>query len=266
MRGPSSAGTGRNGDAIMGLLSTTDEWNDTVATWAGIQDAPARRNRRRVAGIRALNNSVLEKHFASSHWIMPGVWFIPVIVYCVYASVAVRGLTAPVIAMCIVAGVLGWSFVEYWLHRFVFHLPPTDIRPIRTVLFALHGYHHEFPSDRRRLVAPPVMSWPIASVLAVIYWSVFGAYWQALFAGTLVGYLAYDWMHYYTHHAVPRSRFGKFMRRFHMEHHFKNAETKYGLSSPLWDFVFLTYRRPTAPTPAEVECLGGDADPSDAAP
>jgi sterol desaturase/sphingolipid hydroxylase (fatty acid hydroxylase superfamily) len=49
------------------------------------------------------------------------------------------------------------------------------------------------------------------------------------------------------------------MRRFHMEHHYKNATTQFGLSSPLWDLVLGTYRRPTPPTPVEQECLGPSA-------
>lgn len=246
----------------MGVLSTTKEWQEAVAGWQGIQDAPAVQNRAARKGFKVLENNFLEKYFATSHWIMPGVWFIPIIVYCLYASVAFRELTWPVIAACVASGIFGWTLVEYGLHRFVFHLPPTNIHIIRSTLFVLHGYHHEFPSDPGRLVAPPVLSWPIAALLALIYRAAFGPYWQALFAGTLVGYLAYDWMHYYTHHAVPRSRFGKFMRRFHMEHHFKSADIQFGLSSPLWDFVFFTFRKPTPPTRMERECLGSEAEES----
>jgi hypothetical protein len=109
-------------------------------------------------------------------------------------------------------------------------------------------------------VAPPVLSWPIAALLALVYWVAFGAYWQVLLAGTFAGYLGYDWMHYYTHHAVPKSRFGRFMRRFHMEHHFKTATRQFGLSSPLWDFAFFSFRRPAAtPTDLGWERLGEDA-------
>ncbi len=46
----------------------------------------------------------------------------------------------------------------------------------------------------------------------------------------------------------------------HVEHYFKNASTQYGLSSPLWDFVLRTYRRPTPTTPVETECLAVGAE------
>ena len=48
-------------------------------------------------------------------------------------------------------------------------------------------------------------------------------------------------MHYYTHHANPRNPLGRFMRRFHFEHHFGTAYSQYGLSSPLWDFFLGTF-------------------------
>jgi sterol desaturase/sphingolipid hydroxylase (fatty acid hydroxylase superfamily) len=31
-----------------------------------------------------------------------------------------------------------------------------------------------------------------------------------------------------------------------MEHHYKNARTQFGLSSPLWDVVFQTFRHPAS--------------------
>ncbi len=240
----------------MGLLSTTKEWDDALAAWRGIQNAPAEENRRRLKGFKVLQNDFLEKYFVTSHWVMPAVWFVPIIAYCIYSAAANHGLSWPTIAGCFVIGVLTWTLLEYVLHRFVFHFPP--VGPLRTLLFVMHGYHHEFPNDPNRLVAPPVLSWPIGALVALAYWALFGPYWQALLAGTFAGYIAYDWTHYYTHHAVPKSRFGKFMRRFHLEHHFKNATTQFGLSSPLWDFAFLSFRKPTMPTAMERECLGGE--------
>ena len=67
-----------------------------------------------------------------------------------------------------------------------------------------------------------------------------------------------DWVHYYTHHAVPKSRFGKFMRRFHLEHHFGIAHSQFGLSSSLWDLVFQIFWT----TGAFKRRKPGSADPS----
>ncbi|MEE9208086.1 MAG: sterol desaturase family protein, partial [Gemmatimonadota bacterium] len=210
----------------MGLFETTEAWEDAITSWEGIRDAPAHANRKHAKGIRVLRSDFMERYVTTSHWLTPGLVFVPIIAFLVYAARAWQGLEWPIIAGLVGLGVIAWTFVEYCLHRFIFHFGPTNIRPVRVLLFLMHGYHHEFPSDTSRLVAPPIMGWPIAAVLTLVFWSVFGIYWQALLAGTFVGYLAYDWMHYYTHHGRPKGRFGKFMRRFHMEHHFKNASTQ----------------------------------------
>ena len=222
------------------LLETTQEWKDAVAAWPGIQDKPPPEYRKYSKGFPVLENAFLEKWIGTSHWVMPGVWFIPVSTLCVYLSSS-SGLHPAWTAGLFVAGVLAWTLVEYLLHRWLFHLPPMTTPVLRELQYVLHGYHHEFPDDPGRLVAPPVLSWPLAVVLAVLYWTALGTYAPALYAGTVAGYVAYDWMHYYTHHAVPKSRMGKFMRRFHLEHHFKTADSQFGLSSPLWDYVLGTF-------------------------
>ena len=109
--------------------------------------------------------------------------------------------------------------------------------------FMVHGYHHEFPNDKLRLVAPPLMSWPIAAVVLVLYHYLFGALMWAVFAGTAAGYVAYDWIHYYTHHFKPGNPVGKWLKSYHLLHHFDELDGhgRYGVSSPLWDFVFGTY-------------------------
>ncbi len=60
--------------------------------------------------------------------------------------------------------------------------------------------------------------------------------------GLLIGYILYDMTHYYTHHAKPRTRWGKFLRAYHLAHHHKHWEAMFGVSNPFWDIVFRTGR------------------------
>jgi len=62
----------------------------------------------------------------------------------------------------------------------------------------------------------------------------------AAMGGLLVGYIAYDMTHYYTHHGKPRSRWGRFLKRYHLAHHHQQWERMFGVSQPLWDYVFGT--------------------------
>jgi sterol desaturase/sphingolipid hydroxylase (fatty acid hydroxylase superfamily) len=223
------------------MLKTTDEWKVAVDAWQGIPDRPPKEYRSRNKGFQVLENDFLEKWFGTSHWVTPGVWFIPVIAVCLWYSSARQGLDTLLIGGLFFAGLLGWTLVEYLLHRWLFHLPPSSIRIVKEVQYVLHGYHHDFPDDPGRLVAPPALSWPLALGVGLIYAALFGSWWTAVFAGTVAGYLGYDWMHYYTHHARPKNPVGRFMRRFHFEHHFGTAYSQFGLSSPLWDYLLGTF-------------------------
>ena len=110
--------------------------------------------------------------------------------------------------------------------------------------FIIHGVHHDHPNDKMRLVMPPGASIPLALLFFGAFWLIFGsptAY--PLFAGFLVGYLTYDYMHYYLHHFVPKSTLGKRLREQHMRHHFQDHRYGYGVSSPIWDVVFGTLPR-----------------------
>ena len=46
--------------------------------------------------------------------------------------------------------------------------------------------------------------------------------------------------HWWTHVGKARTRWGKYLRRHHMLHHFKDHDLYFGVSTPLWDFVFGT--------------------------
>jgi sterol desaturase/sphingolipid hydroxylase (fatty acid hydroxylase superfamily) len=56
------------------------------------------------------------------------------------------------------------------------------------------------------------------------------------------GYLAYDMLHYAIHRGVMKSRIGAYLRKHHLQHHYAVPERNFGVSSPLWDFVFRTTR------------------------
>ncbi len=210
--------------------------------WGDLESNPnAPRRPDRPKSIRVFENGFIEKVFAQAHPVTPIIWFGPFIAWGIY-----RGVTGPGVPATLglfAAGWLAWTFIEYLLHRFLFHIGAHDEKS-RFRAFMMHGYHHEFPNDKMRLVAPPLMSWTLAVPIFLIYYFAFGpTTGVALFAGTATGYIAYDWIHYYTHHFRPRTRFGKWIKSYHLLHHFDelHGTKRYGVSSPIWDFVFGTY-------------------------
>ena len=142
-------------------------------------------------------------------------------------------------------GLFFWTLAEYLLHRFVFHYKPRT--PTQEKIFYLfHGIHHHQPQCKTRLVMPPVVSIPMASVFFGLFYLLFGVvlgvpYWAGfIISGFLIGYLAYDITHYATHHWSMRNGIWKMLKRHHMRHHYKTPNQRFGVSSPLWDFVFGT--------------------------
>ena len=225
----------------MALFEFTDEFNETVERWDGTIGAPSPENRK-INRIRVYKNPFVEHVLASSHPIMPGVWFGWAVVYGAVLALSSEPGRLGRIGL-FAAGVLGFTLLEYLLHRFAFHWDPGNDPKARVRLFLMHGLHHEFPNDRLRLVAPPLMSWPIGVVLFTVDWLLL-PHTQAfiLFGGTCAGYLFYDWTHSYTHHfRNPKTRVGKLLRRAHAVHHFKLFNLNMGISSPLWDWAFGTF-------------------------
>lgn len=142
-------------------------------------------------------------------------------------------------------GLLLWTLAEYILHRFVFHFDPKSER-LANFWFMFHGIHHVQPQLKTRLVMPPVVSIPLAVVFYGLYALIFAGLFKAgqwvapTFAGFILGYLAYDMIHYATHHWAIRGGAMKYLKRYHMMHHFKTPQERFGVSSPLWDIVFRT--------------------------
>ena len=145
----------------------------------------------------------------------------------------------------ILIGLFLWTLAEYTLHRFLFHHKPTSPRQER-IFFLFHGIHHAQPQVKTRLVMPL----PVSVPAALIFWGLFnlvaGTVLKApqwigpLMSGFLLGYLAYDLTHYATHHFAMRSGYWKYIKRYHMQHHYKDPNTRFGVSSPVWDWVFRT--------------------------
>ena len=224
----------------MNPFAFTEEFIEVFEAWDGEVGAPSPANRKKNR-LRVYKNAFVENVLATSHPALPGLWFGPFVLFGLYAAFTASIGALPGVALFL-AGVLGFTLVEYLLHRFPFHYKGSGSRAARLRLFLMHGYHHQFPNDKWRLVAPPLMSWPIALVLIAVYGLLFPGVMWIVFGGTCAGYLAYDWIHYYTHHRRnPRTWLGKTLRKAHAVHHYSLFHLNMGISSPLWDVCFGTF-------------------------
>ncbi|MEO5673486.1 MAG: sterol desaturase family protein [Chitinophagales bacterium] len=136
-------------------------------------------------------------------------------------------------------GMFFWTFFEYIMHRFVFHIHSEKPR-VQKLIYTAHGVHHEYPRDKDRLFLPPVPSLIVASVVFTLFHFALNNNAFLFFPGFVFGYLIYGSMHYAIHAMAPPFKFMKSWWRYHHLHHYMDDEKGFGVSSPLWDHVFGT--------------------------
>jgi sterol desaturase/sphingolipid hydroxylase (fatty acid hydroxylase superfamily) len=196
--------------------------------------------------IRLFESDFLEFFTHISPIVVIVIWLPITIFFLVHAFLENASATFPIyIPLGFVFGLFFWTFTEYTLHRFVFHFQPRTPSQGR-IVFLFHGIHHAQPQCKTRLVMPPVVSIPMALVFYGLVYAVVAVLLNAslwvdpLMSGFILGYLTYDLTHYATHHFPMRSGFLKYLKRYHMQHHYKTPDQRFGVSSPLWDRVFGT--------------------------
>jgi 4-hydroxysphinganine ceramide fatty acyl 2-hydroxylase len=191
--------------------------------------------------VRMFESDFME-FFSRVHPVTPLVLYLPVVGYMLYVSVWQRQLSTAAVMALFLLGVLLWTLTEYLIHRYIFHYKPKT-RWGKQLHFVIHGVHHDYPNDARRLVMPPVISVPLAFLFFGLFLLIFGSLAPAVFAGLVFGYLCYDMLHYATHHLAMKRGVWLWLKQYHLRHHFKDDHVGYGISSPLWDYVFRTTRK-----------------------
>lgn len=163
-----------------------------------------------------------------------GVWVAALAAFLLLATPRALRLETGLLA---VAGALGWSAIEYVLHRYVLH----GLQPFR----GWHEQHHRRPTAL--ICAPTILSASLIGTLVFLPALVLGGPWRAcaLTLGVSAGYLAYAVTHHATHHWRADSAWLKRRKRWHALHHhgMERPGCCYGVTSGLWDRVFGTDHR-----------------------
>jgi 4-hydroxysphinganine ceramide fatty acyl 2-hydroxylase len=180
--------------------------------------------------------------FSRVHPATPLVLYLPVVAYMLYVSLWQQKLSIVAVAGLFMLGILLWTLLEYLIHRYIFHYEPKT-RLGKRLHYIVHGVHHDYPNDARRLVMPPSISIPLAFFFYGLFLLIFGRLAPGAFAGLIFGYVCYDMLHYATHHFPMKRGLWLWLKQYHLRHHYKDDHVGYGISSPLWDYVFRTTRR-----------------------
>jgi 4-hydroxysphinganine ceramide fatty acyl 2-hydroxylase len=138
-------------------------------------------------------------------------------------------------------GAFTWTFLEYCIHRWLGH-----DRRFRSNVFAREHIRHHIEGN---YFAPTwkktLFTLGLSAVLIPLFVLLLGPSHGIAYVGGLIGfYTIYELLHRLEHVHQGFGPYGRWARRHHFYHHFENGKMNHGVTSPLWDLVFGTYRKP----------------------
>ncbi|MBN8207734.1 sterol desaturase family protein [Bacillus sp. NTK071] len=145
----------------------------------------------------------------------------------------------------VLIGFLIFSVIEYTTHRFFFHLKTPKNPVLLKVLQRLHYDHHKDPNNLHLMFLP--IWYTIPQFLLISYFIYLITHQLgssvAVGLGLMFMLLFYEWKHYIAHQPiVPRTKFGKWLKKTHLLHHYKNENYWYGVTNPFVDIILGTFK------------------------
>lgn len=184
------------------------------------------------------HNSIAERLSRTSPALVIGV-YVPLVIILLWAAArrpvwGNYGLWA-----WYAAGIVAWTFLEYVMHRFIFHAME-HTRYFHKTYQYIHGFHHEHPKDPKHLFMPIPVGLGLLLFFLLIFSLLLGWYAMSFVPGLLTGYLIYTLGHYSMHRYAPPFEWLKPVWRHHQLHHYRTPERAFGVSNRFWDRVFGT--------------------------
>lgn len=184
------------------------------------------------------DNPILEK-ISRTHISIPIVLFLAISLVSSFYAVTSTAIPLSLGILVVIAGLLAFTLVEYFMHKYFFHMEP-DTPSKDKLQYAIHGVHHDYPRDKDRLAMPPFISIAYALLFYIVFTFLMGEYALFFLPGFLLGYAAYLGVHYAVHAYQPPKNFMKILWVNHAVHHYKDPDCAFGVSSPLWDYILGT--------------------------
>jgi sterol desaturase/sphingolipid hydroxylase (fatty acid hydroxylase superfamily) len=141
----------------------------------------------------------------------------------------------PLASICL--GLMAFTFVEYAIHRWLFHAPDS-------VMGAMHQAHHDHPGGHTAL--PCISSAVVASTCWLALAPLTGVAVASFFlSGLLSGYAWYSLLHHFEHSVRINAIPFRWLQKRWAEHsvHHRLDHTNFGVTTSFWDHVFATHYR-----------------------
>ncbi len=191
------------------------------------------------AGERLFENPILE-FLTKSTPLTIVLTYLPVIVGMIWYAYHKEFVTTMGMGIGLfVSAFFVWTFFEYFMHRWIFHI--IEGRPgFERAYQLMHGMHHDHPKDPNRLFMPPVAGLTIAFIFFCFFYLFLGKLTFVFLPGFIVGYMTYTLTHYAMHRFKPPFKALEPLWKHHHIHHFRYNQKAFGVSTFLWDRIFRT--------------------------
>ena len=184
-------------------------------------------------------SAFMERITRTPIWVPQIMWSIIIIVF-FWMAYTMTDIPPYQIGLLGIAGFITWTLTEYFGHRFLYHTE-TESDTLYKIQYKGHVFHHLYPKDPERLAMPPIPGLVFFSVFLGLFYLIMGTYALAFFSGFMLGYNCYITVHYFQHVVKsPRYKPWKKLWTHHKAHHYSNPYAAFGVSTRLWDWIFMT--------------------------
>lgn len=155
-------------------------------------------------------------------------------------TLATNAAPAASLGLLFVIGLAIFFPSEYLVHRGMFHFFAD--KKAGKVLSKQHVEHHKRPDDLDYLFNDPRISVSFGTLYFIVYYAItrdLGLS-AALSLGNFTGLLYYEHVHFAAHRpgSRPWTPWSRYMKKFHLWHHFKHERKWFGVTSPVFDYAF----------------------------
>jgi len=172
-------------------------------------------------------------HSVQQQWICFSVYLISMLLLITIAKIFSERRIIFFILLS-VAGFLGWTYLEYHLHRFWTH---NKTSKSTKGAYKRHIHHHQHPTEIKVTPLQRIILFILSAIQFILSarWNNYFTFFSSFFIG-----FAYS---FFSHWMLHQSWSGKIfprLLRFHICHHSKYPDSCFGFSTTLWDDIFRT--------------------------
>ncbi|TCZ73411.1 fatty acid hydroxylase [Paenibacillus albiflavus] len=140
----------------------------------------------------------------------------------------------------VLAGIVAFFLLEYVIHRYLLHGYLSKLMP---KAHEGHEDHHNHPDELKHMLTPNVYTIPSHLFLWVVTTILLRSLHlsSCFMIGIALYQFYYEWTHFVSHRPiVPMTPWGKWMKKYHLLHHYKNSRHWYGVTNPVFDTLMGT--------------------------